>query len=544
MTARFRTAGARVAGVLLLSVVAAYSGAQAPAPQAGEAIYRDGMLPSGAPLSARREPNMLLSGQAAACSNCHRRSGLGELEGQINIPPVSGTYLFHRRTHNRDDLDIPYVDGLHFEREPYSEATLARAIREGLGVDGNPLNYLMPRYSLDDADMASLIAYLKVLTPPKVPGVDGAVVHFATIVTPDADPLKRRAMLSVLEQYFADQNGFALERNPRTRLPGMKSMARQRWQLHLWALSGPPSSWEEQLQRFRAREPVYAALAGLGGKDWGPVHRFCERAALPCLFPNVEVPQVKEQDFYTLYFSRGVLLEADLLAQQLTAGQTPATPRVVQVFRLGDVGAAGAAALHATLAAAGISSVTLPLSMTAGERQLAAALKGLKPADTLVLWLRSADVASLEKIPVRASHVLMSGLMAGLETAPLPSAWRPVTRLAYPIDLPERRVIRVDYALGWLTLHHIPVLAEQVQVDTYVACRLVLETMDHLSDAFAPDYLVERLEGMLEHQLISGYYPYLALAPNERFASKGGYIVHFANAAGPVVLPDTDWRVP
>ena len=72
----------------------------------------------------------------------------------------------------------------------------------------------------------------------------------------------------------------------------------------------------------------------------------------------------------------------------------------------------------------------------------------------------------------------------------------------------------------------------------------MLEALNPMSGAFVPEYLIERLEGMLEHQIISGYYPRLALAPNERFASKGGYIVHFAHPTGPEVLPDTDWHVP
>ena len=34
---------------------------------------------------------------------------------------------------------------------------------------------------------------------------------------------------------------------------------------------------------------------------------------MPCLFPNVEAPPASaDDDFYTLYFSRGVLLEAGL----------------------------------------------------------------------------------------------------------------------------------------------------------------------------------------------------------------------------------------
>jgi hypothetical protein len=49
---------------------------------------------------------------------------------------------------------------------------------------------------------------------------------------------------------------------------------------------------------------------------------------------------------------------------------------------------------------------------------------------------------------------------------------------------------------------------------------------------------------MLERRLVTGYYPRLALAPNQRFASKGGYWVRFADSTGVRLLPDGDWVVP
>jgi len=76
------------------------------------------------------------------------------------------------------------------------------------------------------------------------------------------------------------------------------------------------------------------------------------------------------------------------------------------------------------------------------------------------------------------------------------------------------------------------------------ACTNCHRRSDHVADSFMRDYLVERVEGMLEHRIITGYYPRLALAPNERFASKGGYIVHFAQPSGAQVSADTDWFVP
>jgi hypothetical protein len=36
----------------------------------------------------------------------------------------------------------------------------------------------------------------------------------------------------------------------------------------------------------------------------------------------------------------------------------------------------------------------------------------------------------------------------------------------------------------------------------------------------------------------------LTLASNQRFASKGGYIVRFAEPSGARLIADTDWLVP
>jgi hypothetical protein len=283
----------------------------------------------------------------------------------------------------------------------------------------------------------------------------------------------------------------------------------------------------------------------LGGKTWAPIHQFCEQAALPCLFPNVDLPVVAEHDFYSLYFSKGVLLEAGLLAHQLKDAKDAAgTRRVVQVFRADDIGEPAAKSLREAAAGIGLQIVDRRLSKTKGERQLAAALQDVGPHDALVLWLRPADIALASHVSIRASNILVSGLMGGLGGTPVPGPWRAVTHMAYPFDLPEKRRIRMDYPLGWFAIRHIPVVAEQVQADTYLACTLVSETLNHMADSFMRDYLVERVEAMLERRIITGYYPRLALAPNERFASKGGYIVHFAQPSGAQVSADTEWFVP
>jgi hypothetical protein len=119
-----------------------------------------------------------------------------------------------------------------------------------------------------------------------------------------------------------------------------------------------------------------------------------------------------------------------------------------------------------------------------------------------------------------------------------------VAHLAYPVDLPEQRRVRMNFPLGWFNVRHVAVVDERVQADTYLACVILSETLGHMLDSFVRDYLVERVEMLLGHRLVNGYYPRLALAPGQRFASKGGYLVHFASTQGPALVADTGWLVP
>ena len=512
----------------------------------GQRIYREGMLPSGQPMQAERQSGLHITGATAACVNCHRRSGLGMKEGRTSIPPIAGSYLFHPRAGTIDDLDLPFVEGMRADRDPYTDETLAGAIREGIAADGKPLSYLMPHYILGDAEMAELIAYLKALSPGRVPGATASMLHFATVVTPDADPGTRQGMLDVLEKFFIDKNHYVRAESPRLRSSRrMMFKVNRPWQLHVWELTGAPNTWEAQLRARLSAEPVFAVISGVGGREWAPIHRFCEAQSLPCLFPNVDAPVVAENDFDSLYLSKGVLLEAQLIAHDLKEQAAKAPPhRVVQVFRAADVGGEAAQTLSAALDHAGLTLVSRSLHSAAGTREVSAALRDIRAGDVLVLWLRPADIAALGPLPAQVSMVFMSGRMGGLERSPLPAAWRGITRMAYPFDLPEQRRVRVDYPLGWFAIRKIPVVAEQAQADTYLVCGLVSDAINHMADTFVRDYLIERIEEMLEHRVLTGYYPRLTLAPGQRFASKGGYIVRFDGPSGHRIVAISDWITP
>ncbi len=157
------------------------------------------------------------------------------------------------------------------------------------------LQLLMPRYVLDDAAMASLIAYLKSLYQDPVPGVSDTTLQFATIVTPDADPVERKAHAHVL-------SGSSPRRMPPlvssiracTATTRSMYMVNRHWQLHVWELTGPARDLGRPAAARLERSPVSAVLSGLAGAT-GLRCTNSASDAIPCLFPNVEVPVVAER---------------------------------------------------------------------------------------------------------------------------------------------------------------------------------------------------------------------------------------------------------
>jgi hypothetical protein len=534
---------------LLCGALAVIAGLQAAsamesADTVGERIYLQGLLPDGTPVQGSRRQGSGAAGATVACANCHKRSGLGSGEGTIRIPPITSRFIFQRSgvQAGRPTLDARQASDA--SRAAFDEQTLADAIRHGRGRGGRELNYLMPRYALDDASMAALIGYLKTLPTQPSPGVSDTMIEFATVFTPDSDPRVRAGVLAVLNQFIADKNAFLRGGAKPLQSQGQIDFRVTRgWRLHVWNLQGEPGSWEAQLQEHLRQEPVFALLSGLGDAEWAPVHRFCEHEHLPCLFPNVAVPVEAETDFYSIYFSRGLWLESDVVAGQL-AHDVPAkvAHRLLQLHAQGG-GAAQAAQRLAARLPPGWQAESR--SVPAGDvAALSLALADAPAFDALMLWLGPAELAGLPTAPPAGLAVYVSGTLGGLEQAPLPAAWRPLARLAYPVDLPGGRAVRMNYPLRWFQIEHIPVVAERAQADTYLACGIVSEALKEMQDSFMRDFLLERIESMISHRQLSGYYPRLGLAPGQRFASKGAYLVRFTAPQGPAIAADSEWLVP
>jgi mono/diheme cytochrome c family protein len=530
-----------VAAALAVAVRAA---ADDPALEAGKRIYASGQLPSGQPLTARVQGDTAATGMQLVCAGCHGRSGLGAGEGQVFTPAITGNVLYKPVEIRRAQLY-----GIRTLRPAYTDATLARAIRAGIDAAGRPLDPMMPRYALDDGDMQALIAYLKSLSTEPSPGVSDTDIHFATIVTDGVDPRRRKAVLDVLHAFVDDKNAQTRHETSRA-ARGPFHMARhnqayRRWDLHVWDLSGAPDTWTAQIEALYARQPVFAVIGGVGDGSWRPIHDFCARRRVPCLLPNTALPVVAasdtQADYYSLYFSKGLTLEAQIVARHLRDAEAP----VIQVYRPDEGGMTAASALRQALAP-GYPLRDKPLAT--GERVTAASLRALaraNPGARFVLWLDARDMPALEGMADEADHVAhiyLSAALVGQRPPSVPPALRDKVYLVDFFDAPMDAARRLHAVRRWLRTKRIEAADEHLQANTLFALTLVAQALKHVGTNFQRDYFLERVEHIFDSMVTPAAYPKLALGPNQRFAAKGAYLVRLRGSGD---APDRGvWIVP
>jgi hypothetical protein len=466
----------------------------------GRRIYEDGVLPGGEPLRGVRPEGFTLEGSYAACVTCHRRSGMGSIEGSIDstvmVPPIAGPVLFAPSR-----FAGIYLNPLHhyvptaswnraLTRPAYDLASLGHALREGVDPAGRPLTAPMPRYKLDDA------------------------------------------VLGVLQAWADAAQG-----------------AGTPWRLMVWRLSGPAANWDSQLETYYRDQPAFAVLSGAGGVEWGPVDRFCERHRVPCVLPSVEVAPAPATGYYAMYFSPGVDLEAAVLARHLQ--QSPAVSEdgamFIQVYA-DSSGRHAAEKLRARLGVAGKKGDMRKFRRTAPL----AALDALSASDILILWLRPDQInqiaAQLPEGPGTGT-VYISALLASPEALVLPAAWkRRVRYVSLFDDLGLQGEIARLRLQRWLEMQHLAGRGNRrVQADAYAACYLFNDALSEIrqQEVRRPavplnrEQVIETLEDLVNKyndstDLIDpdshvAYYGRMSLGPGQRIAVRGGTIMRYAS---------------
>lgn len=117
----------------------------------GEVVFRTGTGADGRPIPYTSGLPMLTS-----CVACHGERGQG---GRVRVM---------MQTVEAPNITWPELTAAHHEEgeaehAPYTEATLRRAISEGVDPAGEPLDPIMPRWRLTDQEWEALLSYLRTL---------------------------------------------------------------------------------------------------------------------------------------------------------------------------------------------------------------------------------------------------------------------------------------------------------------------------------------------------------------------------------------------
>jgi hypothetical protein len=522
----------------------------------GERMYREGVLPSGEPMMALVSEDVEVDSTMFSCSSCHLRSGRGSLEGTVITLPTCGSWLYKPLVGRemRETTKVPdYLNPPPF-RDAYTDELVARALWAGKNPNGREFTWVMPRYKMSTTDMEILVHYLKNLSATFSPGVDETTLRFATVVSRDVSIEDRDAMLEPLKAVVRDRNS-QVRHNERRAQHGPFEMEEmynpyRRYSLAVWELQGKASTWSAQLEDYYREAPVFAMLGGIVPGDWTPIHDFCERYQIPCLFPITEYPVVSEGDWYTLYFDRGHYQEGDAAARFLRRFEGPARDApVVQVLRDNRAARDLASGFGAARMTMGLPAATE--RVVAPEQTVDGAfwsrLAADHPGAVLALWLQPGDLAELSTLAEaepRPPLVFVSEGLLDEEVLTLPPALRPFTFITHPGSLPED-VGRSRLAVtSWLKAKGLPVTNYEVQARVYFLSWALAQMIHMMRDDFYRDYFLDIADMMRDETYsVASIYPRLSFGPGQRYASKGCYIVQLDDSEPPKLVKRSEWVI-
>ncbi len=512
---------------------------------AGHKMYFDGVLPSGEMMSAVIQGDITITGEQVICGTCHRRSGMGSLEGQQVVPAVTGKMLF-----NPLQLPTSQPESAPVLRRAYTRETLKLAIRSGVDSNGQLLDPMMPRYPLDDESLDHLIDFLSDMSKEHSPGVDDKEIHFATVISDDVLDTEKKALLDVMREYVKQKNiETRYETKRAEHAPWHKEWMfkpYRKWVLHVWELKGEQESWQKQLESYYQQTPVYAMISGKVVGPWAPIHQFCEETRLPCLFPITDLPVIDEKDFYTLYTNRGMSLEADGIASNIE-NELNGVDTIIQYYRSGDLKAETAVkALNASGQDLSIPTVNLQIDHQAGK------LGGSdfdSSADSVwVIWGGVSELNQVlesfngKQLPRR---VYLSTTLFGDDINLLPDMILDRTYFVHTQEMPQKLSRLLVRSTGWFRAKRIyDPAVKKIQADAYFALKTAGGALKLTRGYFYRDYFVEKIENMVDNANYTSVYPRISLAPDQRFISKGFYIAKASKETKNNLEAVTEWSIP
>jgi ABC-type branched-subunit amino acid transport system substrate-binding protein len=506
----------------------------------GEQIYKEGLLASGKFIPATIHGDIKVTGDQVICTSCHRKSGMGTTEGQQVVPAIAGDMLFNPLRLPTDKPPLPPA-----LRPAYTRESLKLALTMGIDANGKELDPFMPRYEISEKDLDSLILYLKTLSSKTDPGVTDTEIHFSTIVV-EGNEARNRAMLDVFEAYIQQKNTETRNESNRAKnAPWHKEWmlkTYRKWKLHVWTLKGDGDSWQQQLDEYYRKQPVFAVINGVVDTSFSPVHQFCEDNGIPCLFPTTMLPTIDEDDFYTLYLNRGYLFEGEAVASYLAAEYKK--QKILHLVDKDDkISSISAYGMRSKLDHNSYTQMDFSCP-TIDEKQALSTIKG--PAVIVIHAGKTCSdklLKSLSEIDLKAT-VFLSTRLYGASIEDIPKPLLNKVKFIHTQEMPAKLNRLLARSTGWFRYKRILNPDEmEVQANAYFALKVTGDALKHIRGYFFRDYFIEKIEHTIDDVPYTSIYPRLSLAPKQRFSSRGYYIATIDEQRNRLAA-ETPWRAP
>ncbi|KFE64240.1 cytochrome c family protein [Hyalangium minutum] len=477
----------------------------------GRALFHRGVTASGEPLRALLgEEGVELSGQAAACANCHHSTGRGSQEGGVAAPDITARSLSRVRPEG--------TPGRTAGRPAYDVASLARAIQHGVDPAGRRLSIAMPHFVLSEQDMSALASYLSVLGEEKAPGVSDQALRVGALL-PLSGPRAPMGqdVRDVLQAAIAEVNAEG-------------GVYRRRLELIIEDESGAGAAQARLLETG-----VVALLNGVQPRDG---HAEEESPPILMALPATDVPS--GEAIFALY--SGLSVQARVAMQH----GMEADPKALHWAVVAPEDAAGRQWL------AGVRTETsrregvtlrehLYLADARSLESVVAALRRDPPSAILFggtlseLQLLVAGLGnSAQQTAIYAP--LMLGRPDGLSMAP--EVARRV-RFVSPVPLEAALHSRSPEFRSFLQRHSLSERHWVAQVSGYVSVKLLVEGLKRAGSGVTQAGLVAALESMRDFE--TPLTPPVSFGPSRRVGLLGASLVQMDPAANRL-LPLASWR--
>jgi len=488
----------------------------------GTRIFLRGESYSGQPVYATLgDPPMQVSAKMLPCVNCHGFDGRGLLEAGVQSSNICWSVLTK-----------PYgaIQPTGRRRSAYDEATIQRAITKGIDPSSNRLGVGMPQFQMDDADMMSLIAYIKRIETDVDPGITDTEIVVATILPQrNVGKMTAKTVGDLLKARFKmvnDQGG----------VYGRKLTLRV-----LDAVDQSTTSVAD-LRHLLKTEPIFAIIAPFAPGASAELAALASEREIPVIVPLAGPPLgVDETNRFVFYLHSGLDTQARVLVDDLAKQRHPheKSTYAVIVHRGGPFESL-AGVVKERLKERGLGDVVITIDdNTSDSNEMLT--KIFKNADGVFLFGLDAEMGKWLAHAKRIGafpKILMVSASFGQQTLAASQAYDGHLVVAFP-NTNRAQSPRVRAAFRtFLNRHGLNANPDASSLAAYCATNLFLKGIEKSGRQLRRERLIRELEGLYEFH--TGLTRDVTYGPTRRLGVRGAYVVTF-DPNSRDTLPDSRW---